>query len=102
MNYEVDMPGTYDIDVDYEELCEIERKLNAIYQNLKNGRNLMSSNIQKCEGFLSGNQFNIAKEKTKICTDLTSKTANNIATIIAYISELKECVLEYNESRYTS
>ncbi len=95
------MPGTYDIEVDYEELCEIERKLNAIYQNLVNGTNLMSSNVQRCEGFLSGNQFNLAKEKTKICMDLTSKTASNIAVLIAYLSELKECVVDYNESRYT-
>lgn len=94
------MNATYDMCVNYETLCEIEDKLQLIEHNLNNSTEIMFSAIERSQEFLSGNQFEKAKNTTKNCLELTEKTSINIKQAKDYIAELRTVLNEYGMCSY--
>lgn len=96
------MAGQYDMFVDFETLCSIEDKLKMIGYNLSQSTEQMVTALQYSQEFLSGNQFEKAKQTTLNCIEITGKTGNNITNAIAYICRLKEIVDQYSICEYNN
>lgn len=94
------MDDQYDINVDYEALCETEDKLKRIGNNLNESTERMVLALQYCQGFLSGNQFDKASQTTFDCIEQAGKTSNNISNAINYIEQLKHAVERYSKCVY--
>ena len=94
------MGSTYDMCIDYETLCEIESKLIDISRNLSVSADTMLDALRKCDGFLSGNQFEKACQTTITCSDVSKKTVENISEMLKYIAKLKECLEIYSGCGY--
>ena len=92
----------YDICLDYKALCDCKDKLNLILYNLDNSVNLMTNAISYSRDFLSGRQFEKAKETTLMCLDATKITQNNIRHAMRFLDELKEILNEYEKYKYNS
>ncbi len=94
------MTSDYDMDVDYETLCQIESDLKQINHNLSESINNMIIGLQDSQDFLAGQQFENAKKITYKCMEITSRTVNNLGTAVDYIREMKNCLEEYSQCMY--
>lgn len=95
------MSAGFDMCIDYETLCEIEQKLNNINKNLSVSADSMLYALRNCDDFLSGHQFEKARETTILCTEVSKKTSDNISEVLIYISKLKECLEFYSGCGYS-
>lgn len=91
----------YDIDVEYDVLCMIEKKLRIIAFDIENSTQRMNEAIQRAQVFLSGNQFEKAKKTTIACVEKTRITQSNIKSAEEYIKKLKAAVDEYGKCLYS-
>ncbi len=94
------MTGEYDIYVDCDYLTDLEERLMTINNALNGASEQMISAVNYSQGFLSGRQFENAKEITKHCVNNTSQTCDNILKTIQYLEELKTVLEEYEKCRY--
>lgn len=91
---------TYDMCVDYDELCTVEDKLKKIEYDLSNSTEQMVRAIQVSQEFLAGMQFEKAKRTTAACVEVTQKAGNNIRNAIEYIAKLKTALEDYSNCSY--
>lgn len=94
------MSASYDICVDYDVLCELEYKLELIMHDLNCSTEQMAKAILNSEEYLSGHQFEKAKQTTKDCIKLTEKTGKNIKNAIDYLKTIEELLIEYGKCVY--
>ena len=94
------MESDFDMDVDYETLCQIETDLRHINHNLSESTNNMTMGLQDSQDFLAGQQFENAKDITYKCVEITSRTVNNLGIAVDFIKELKNCLEEYSQCMY--
>lgn len=94
------MSSNYDMNVDAELLSSIEEKLKRIGQNLSESTGKMVTALQHSQEFLSGNQFDRAKQTTLRCIEISGKTTNNIRNAIVFVSDLEAAVDKYSRSEY--
>lgn len=90
------METRYDMCVDYDTLCEIEKKLKNISLNLGSSADSMLYALHNCYGFLAGQQFDKACQTTAQCSEISKLTISNISEVLRYISRLKECLELYS------
>ena len=89
-----------DMYVDYDELCDMEKKLVSISQALFQSNSLMSQELIESQIFLEGQQFEKTKAATFRCIQLSGRICDNIRNSLEYIAQLKECLDEYTRSGY--
>lgn len=91
---------SYDMDIDYDTLCYIKEKLDKIKYNLDNSSVQMLESIQNSEGFLSGIQFEKAKNTTIKCIKIVKKTSDNLRHSNEYITTIMSLLEEYGQYGY--
>ena len=94
------MGTDYDMDVDYETLCQIEIDLMQINSSLDESTKNMVSGLQDGGDFLAGRQFEKAKSTTLQCLDLVRRIENKTSIAINFVKELKKCLEEYSQCIY--
>lgn len=81
------------MNVEYNTLCDIEKMLKRIEDDINLSNNAMKDAIERSSTFLSGQQFEKAKSVTDKSLKLSKKCSENLIGMQKYISELI-CVLE--------
>lgn len=94
------MATEYDMCVDYNVLCDVKDKLRKIEYDLINSTEQMVKAIRSSQGFLTGNQFEMAKGTTASCVEITRKTGNNIKYAMEYIEKLLVALEAYGKCSY--
>lgn len=94
------MDSAFDICVDYDTLFELHHKLELIMNDLGDSANQMTVALQKSEGFLSGHQFEKAKQTTATCVNLTIKSSTNIRYAMKYLEKLMDVLGNYEQCVY--
>lgn len=94
------MISTYDMCVSYDVLLHAEENLQEIEKDLSESIEQMTKALIRSHGFLSGRQYEKAKEATQSCLDISRKTGNNIRYALSYLSELKAALDDYGRCAY--
>lgn len=89
-----------DMDVDYDTLLIVDNKLDKISYSLMNSAQQMQTAIRNSQDFLSGQQFEKAKNITFECTQYTELTAQNLIYAKTFIEELLVLLDEYGQCEY--
>ena len=95
------MAFSYEVCVDYDTLCALEERLNKIIFDLMESTGQMSRAIQVSQEFLSGNQFEKAKNTTSECLKITETTSENIRNAMKYLETLRSLLDEYGRLAYS-
>ena len=94
------MRTEYDRCVDARTLDNIQQSLSRIGVHLNRSTDNMIAGLQQSRGFLSGMQFEKAKQATQECINSTTEVSNAILDIQNWIEQLKETVEEYAKCGY--
>lgn len=94
------MGAAYDIFVDYDSLCDLQNRLDRISQNLVYSVEQMTNSIRSSQDFLSGVQFEKAKETTLSCVKTAKGTIDNIRHARDYLEKLKAILEDYAQCKY--
>lgn len=94
------MISTYDMCVSYDILLHAEENLREIEKDLTESIEQMTKALIGSHGFLSGSQYEKAKEATQSCLDISRKTGTNIRYALSYLSELKEALDDYGRCAF--
>ena len=76
--------------------------MNVFQERVNESTEQMVIALQYSQEYLSGNQFEKAKQTTLNCIEITGKTSNNITNAITYICKLKEIVDRYSMCGYSN
>ena len=94
------MDTRYDMCLDHEELCRMEKKLNENRETIYRSDHVMAQNLIEGEAFLEGEQFEKAKAATLRCIQYSGRTCDNIKNALTFIEQLKECLETYTQCAY--
>lgn len=94
------MNKNYDMNVDYDTLESVKRETIKIQRNLNESTTQMNIAFQQAQGYLSGYQFEQARDVIMRCIYSTSKAVNNLERADKYIEELEDILVQYVSCTY--
>lgn len=93
--------ASYDICIDPVILDTIESKLEKIDHDIEESTAGMERAINQSQNFLSGNQFEKAKNTTLNCLASSKNTQQNLRAAREYIVTLRNLIDEYAKYTYS-
>lgn len=93
--------AAYDICIDRMVLDTIETKIERIERDIDESTMSMDKAINQSQNFLSGNQFEKAKNTTLNCLASSKNTQQNLRAAREYIVTLRNLIDEYAKYCYS-
>ncbi len=90
----------YDMNVDYSVLEEIEGKIKNVSERMNETVNGMITSLNYSQNYLSGLQFERAREVTELCINQTKENQLRMCSSAIYLRQLKDLIQEYNRCKY--
>ena len=90
----------YDMNVEYDTVCMIEKKIKQIRQNVSESTDCMVYALRNAADYLAGEQYGKACENTLLCAESAKKTVDNLGFLLTFLDSVKDSIELYDGCKY--